>query len=352
MLIDDEYDIPAGADAVVLAPSLVSDRYVQFAPVYDGGPTMADGDEVPMDRTATPVELDRVYGALDDLSAALGPNGANADGALSDLIDTGAANLEGNGEALNRTLTGFSRAVRTLADNRDDLFASLDNLQTFTSALATVDAQVRQFNDNMAAVSEQLAAEREDLAQAVTLLNDALGDVARFVQDNTALLTTNVDRLADITLVLVQQRRALGEVLDVAPAALSNLARAYNPDYGTLDTRDNGLASQNPELLVCAALAQLGRITPEELPQQPVATPEVPVPDLVDLPTTTDSICARLLSGDANADGDRDDLDGNGVDDVDELWHAVFGGSAPSTGGGSGTDGGPIAGLPPLGGTS
>jgi virulence factor Mce-like protein len=119
MLIDDDYDIPADAQAVVLAPSLVSDRYVQFSPTYDGGPTMEDGDEVPLDRTATPVELDQVYGALDELSTALGPSGANQNGALSDLVDVGAANLDGNGEALNRTLTGFSQAVETLATNRE-----------------------------------------------------------------------------------------------------------------------------------------------------------------------------------------------------------------------------------------
>ena len=59
MVIDDDYDIPADAQAVVLAPSLVSDRYVQFSPVYDGGPTLEDGDEIPLERTATPVELDR-----------------------------------------------------------------------------------------------------------------------------------------------------------------------------------------------------------------------------------------------------------------------------------------------------
>ena len=179
MSIDDDYDVPADADAIVLAPSLVSDRYVQFSPVYDGGPKMEDGAEVPLERTAIPVELDAVYGALDELSEALGPNGANKDGALSDLVDVGAANLEGNGEALNRTLTGFSQAVETLAENRDDLFGSLDNLQTFTSALATIDAQVGQFNDNMAAVSDLLADEREDLQAAVALLSDALGDVAR-----------------------------------------------------------------------------------------------------------------------------------------------------------------------------
>jgi virulence factor Mce-like protein len=320
MTIDDDYDVPADADAVVLAPSLVSDRYVQFAPVYDGGPTMQDGDEVPLERTAIPVELDAVYGALDELSAALGPSGANENGALSDLIDTGAANLDGNGEALNRTLTGFSQAVETLAENRDDLFGSLDNLQTFATALATIDAQVGQFNDNMAAVSELLASEREDLQAAVALLSDALADVAGFVRDNTTLLTTNVDRLADVTLVLVQQRAKLGEVLDVAPAALSNLARAYNPDFGTLDTRDNGLGSMNAEVVVCGALAQLGRVDLQaDLPGR-ITDPTAPLRD------STEEICARLLSGDADADGNPDDLNGNQVPDYEELRNALLGG--------------------------
>ncbi len=348
MVIDEDYDVPADAAAVVLAPSLVSDRYVQFAPVYAGGETMQDGAEVPLERTATPVELDQVYSALDELAAALGPDGANANGALSDLVDVGAANLEGNGELMNRTLTGFSQAVRTLAENRDDLFGSLDNLQTFTTALATIDAQVGRFNDNMAAVMAQLEGEREDLADAITLLSSALADVARFIEDNTALLDTNVGRLADVTLALVQQRAALAEVLEVAPAALGNLARAYNPDYGTLDTRDNGVASQNPELLVCAVLAQLGRIQPEDLPI-PVDLDEVlPGDEIPSLETTTESICARLLSGDADADGSPDDLDGDGVRDLDQLWQEIFGGAPPGGGGGGGT----IIGLPPVGSAS
>jgi virulence factor Mce-like protein len=329
MSIDEDYDVPVDADAIILAPSLVSDRYVQLSPVYDGGPTMEDGAEIPLDRTAVPVELDAVYGALDELSAALGPTGANANGALSDLVDVGAANLGGNGDELNRTLTGFSQAVETLAENRDDLFGSLENLQTFTSALATIDAQVGQFNDNMAAVADLLEGERADLQEAVVLLSDALGDVAGFVRDNTALLTTNVDRLADVTLVLVQQRAKLAEVLDVAPAALSNLARAYNPDYGTLDTRDNGLGSLNAEVVVCGLLAQAGRIE-LQLP--------LPLPDLAGpLRDTVQDVCSRLLSGDADANGTVDDLNGNGIPDYEELRDALLGG-----GGG----GGVLPGLP------
>jgi virulence factor Mce-like protein len=335
MLVDEQYDIPADANAVVLAPSLVSDRYVQFAPVYSGGATMADGAEVPLERTATPVELDAVYGALDDLSVALGPTGANADGALQDLLRTGAANLDGNGAALNQTLTGFSQAVRTLAEGRDDLFSSVDNLQVFTSALASVDSQVARFNDNMAAVAAQLAGEREDLAKAIALLSQALGQVATFVQQNTALLTTNVDRLADVTLTLVQQRSALAEVLDVAPAALGNVSRAYNPTYGTLDTRDNSLGSTDPEVVVCQLLGTAGRL-------QLAGVDLTTVTEVLKLPPT-EQICSRLLSGDANADGSLDDLNGNGTPDLQELLTAIF---SPSAGGG----GGGLVGLPALGG--
>jgi virulence factor Mce-like protein len=322
MLVDDDYDIPADAKAVVLAPSLVSDRYVQFAPVYDGGPKMKDGDVVPLKRTGTPVELDQVYGALDELSSALGPTGANKNGALSDLVDVGAAHLDGNGASLNRTLTGFSKAVQTLSDNRDDLFGSLDNLQTFTTALATIDAQVSQFNDNMAAVSDLLKDERQNLTQAVQLLSQALADVAGFIQDNTTLLSTNINRLADVTLSLVQQRRALGEVLDVAPAALGNLAHAYNPDFGTLDTRDNSLGAANAEVVVCGALAQLGKVNLQT--DLPVAN-QVVNGVLKPITTTTESICARLLSGDPNADGTPDDLNGNHIPDYEELRQALAG---------------------------
>ena len=331
MMLSEDYDIPADAAAVVLAPSLVSDRYVQFAPVYSGGPTMENGAEVPLERTATPVELDRVYGALDELSVALGPDGANSNGALSDLVDVGAANLAGNGDALNRTLTGFSQAVETLARNRDGLFDSVDNLQTFTSALAAIDASVGQFNTNMAAVADLLEEERADLARAVELLSAALGDVAGFVRTNTDLLSTNVDKLADVTLALVQQRAALAEVLDVAPAALGNLAHAYNPDYGTLDTRDNSLGATSPEVIVCQILSSTNRLQ-LDLDVLPAIGLQLPF---------IEDVCSRLLSGDANADGSYDDLNGNGVPDLQELLTGLFGGATAPPGG-------PLLGLPQL----
>jgi phospholipid/cholesterol/gamma-HCH transport system substrate-binding protein len=249
MEYDDSYKIPKDVTAVVLAPSIVSDRYVQLSPVYSSGATLPDHAHV--DQTLVPVELDQVYKNIDNLDLALGPDGANKNGALSDLLKVSAANLDGNGAALHGTLDGLSKAVETLANSRGDLFATITNLQQFTTVLAQNDSTVRAFNSTLANVAAQLNGERTDLATAVKTLSSALAQVATFVQENKDDLTFNVKNLASVTTVLVKQKRALKEFIDTAPTALSNLQLAYNPKSGTLDTRADN-TTMGPAFLLCS----------------------------------------------------------------------------------------------------
>ncbi len=265
MAFDRKYKVPAEAVAVIVPPSVVSDRYVQLSPVYSGGPTLADGAALPLDRTATPVELDDIYKSLNDLNTALGPDGANKDGALSRLLRVGRENLEGNGDEINSTIKDLSKASKALSDGRDDLFGSVRNLQQFTTALASSDAEVRKFNENLASVSRQLDAEKEELAAAIRNLSLALAQVAAFIKENRQALTSNVEALAEVSAVLVRQKEALSTFLDVAPTALSDLNLSYNPSAGTLDTRNNFSASQDLPIFVCTALS---RLPVQQIPQQ------------------------------------------------------------------------------------
>ena len=249
--------VPADAQAVVIPPSVVSDRYIQLTPAYADGPVLADGADLPTDRTAVPLELDDVYRALDQFNTALGPNGANSSGALRDLVGTAAANLDGNGPNLGATLNGFADTLSTLADGRDDLFGSLTNLEQFVNALARSDQQVRLFNEQLATVSQQLAAEGGDLANALRSLATALADITGFVHDNRELLKTDVAALTDVTTILVKEQRAIVEVLDVAPLALSNLNLAYDAGSGTLDTRDDVMGPYDPASYVCSLMVDL-----------------------------------------------------------------------------------------------
>jgi len=266
--VDGEQPVPADVRAAVISPSVVGDRFVQLLPAYTGGDRLQDGDTIPTERTAVPVELDRVYSSLDDLMTALGPDGANADGALSRALATGAANLDGQGEALGSTVRDLSLAVETLAGGDDDLFGTIRNLQVFTSTLAGSDAEVRELNANLASVSDQLSGEREDLAAALENLAVALGEVSGFVRDNRQVLGDDLAALEEVTASVVAQQDAYAETLVNGPLALGNLNNAYNAASGTLDTRNNHDQENDPALFVCSLLhgaAQGNGVVPEDV---------------------------------------------------------------------------------------
>jgi phospholipid/cholesterol/gamma-HCH transport system substrate-binding protein len=265
--IDRDVDVPAGALAAVVAPSIVSDRYVQLSPAYTGGRKMADGEEIPPDRTATPVELDQLYQSLNRLATALGPDGANRAGALSDLLDTAAANLDGNGKALGNSIADLGKATRTLSGSQGDLFDTIANLERFTAMLRDSDDHVRNAEIQLRDVAGFLADDRQELAAALNELATALLQVRDFIRDNRGRLESNVDKLASITETLLRQRASLEEALDVAPLALTNVLGAYNPATGSFEGRGN-LRELGPE----PAPAPAPSTTVPALPLPPVGT--------------------------------------------------------------------------------
>ncbi|KAA0020208.1 MCE family protein [Antrihabitans cavernicola] len=254
MRVKSGVDIPADAKAVQVTPSLVSDRYVQLAPAYTKGPKMESGTLIPRDRTATPVEVDQLYASIDSLSAALGPNGANKDGALDDLVGTLGKNLDGNGAALGNTITELTGAARTLTSYRGDLFDTIKNLQVFVSALAKNDQQVREFNGQLSSLTGFLAGERQNLGDALNQLSYTLGDVAKFVHDNKDLVASNAEGLVQTTQTLANNRQDLADSLTVLPLALSNVVNAYDAESGTLASRIDLPETQDPFGTFCKLL--------------------------------------------------------------------------------------------------
>ena len=237
MTLDDDIQVPSNADAVVVSPSVVSDRYIQLTPAYTGGAQMTDGATIPIGRTQTPVELDQLYSTLNQLATALGPNGANANGALSNLLNVGAANLGGNGAALGNMITQLGAATRTLSGSQDNLFQTINSLQQFTTMLKNNNDQVQSVTQQLASVSGFLADDRQDLGQALDQLADALGKVQNFIQTNRSAIKSNVDKLNSISQILTNERSSLAEALDDAPLAVDNLLGAYDTTTHTLDGR-------------------------------------------------------------------------------------------------------------------
>lgn len=234
---DAQYKLPAGVKAAVITPTLVADRFVQLAPAYTGGPVLSSGGEIPLDRTAVPLELDKIYSSLADLTKALGPNGVNKDGSLSAVLHAGAKALGGNGELGNQTIANLARAAQTLGDNSDQIFGTVGNLAKLTATLQDNDKTVGEFMTRLARVSGQLSGERGDLRQALVAIANAVGIVRNFVHDNKNALVTDIKQLTTTVGVLAKQKKTLGTVLQLAPLGLGNLSDAFDPESGSVGIR-------------------------------------------------------------------------------------------------------------------
>ena len=237
MHYDAQYKLPAGAKAMIVTPTLVADRFVQISPAYTGGQVMADGADIPLDHTASPVELDRIYKSLAQLSNALGPNGANKTGALSDLVTAGANALRGQGQLANQTINNLAGAAEVFGDNSGTLFSSVRQLSDLTGVLAANDRFVNQFMGDLAGVSQQLSGERDDLQAALAALARAVGTVRTFVHDNKHLVETDVAELSDVLGALAKEKDALATAVQLGPLGLGNLTTAFDVKTGSIGAR-------------------------------------------------------------------------------------------------------------------
>ncbi|MGQ0624716.1 MAG: MCE family protein [Sporichthyaceae bacterium] len=229
MRVPADLKLPADAGALIIPPTVITDRYVELTPVWTSGPVLVDGAVIPLERTRTPVEFDRIVRALDSLATSL-TSDARTVGAIQDALGVAAGNLRGNGQLINDGIAGLSAAVGTLADNRDDLGALVRSLDSLTTTFARNDAVVRRFGRNLAGATDVLADNGALLADTVDELTLALTEVAEFVKSNSGQARIGVRALAEVLEVLSDHKRSLTEALDVLPLTLQNLTRTVDLD--------------------------------------------------------------------------------------------------------------------------
>jgi phospholipid/cholesterol/gamma-HCH transport system substrate-binding protein len=251
---DNKYSVPADAGAVIVAPTLVTGRYVQLAPVYTGGPTLSDGATIGLERTASPIEFDEVKKQVLTLARDVGTTPENPDGSLAEFVSTTADALDGNGTTLNRSLARLSDAVHTLGEGSPDLFATVGNLQRVTSALAANDRQIVGFTGQLAELSGFLNNNRTELDAALSSMSTTFDEVTSFIADNRELLKTDVNKLNTITGLLVDREDALASILHNGPTALSNFYNIYDADSKSLTGALAIPDVPDPRSLICALL--------------------------------------------------------------------------------------------------
>jgi virulence factor Mce-like protein len=220
--------IPAHAQALIMAPQVVNDRYVQLNPAYTGGPRMQDHAVIPLARTEVPISVDGIVDSLDQLSKALGPNGVNAHGALSSFLSSSAHSFGGDGAALHSTLLSLGSALGALSSKSPQLTALFDNLGNLSHVASQFTATYQAFADNLAVVSTDLASDDSDLGAALANLQKALGALAQFTATNASALGASVTNLNAFAGAVAAKQQQLAQVYSSLPIALNNLTQAVD----------------------------------------------------------------------------------------------------------------------------
>ncbi|MBB1056172.1 MCE family protein [Dietzia sp. B19] len=263
MKVDEDVPVPADATALLVAQSLVAERFVQLTPAFTGGEAMEDGGSIPVERTAVPVEWDAMKEQLMKLSSALGPTGDEETGALGEFVESADAMLDGNGAEVRDALNELSQTMALLSDGRENLFTTLKNLQLFVTALSRSEEQIVSFGGRLASVTQVLGDQTDDIDAALRELDLAVIDIDRFLENHGTRVTTAVDKLGQATEVVRDRRADLEGVLHVGPTAMANFYNIYRPYQGVLTgvLAMNHMA--NPTNFICGAIAGLANNTAE-----------------------------------------------------------------------------------------
>ncbi len=236
--VDSGHRVPADAAAVVVARSVATDRYVELTPVYRDGPAMADGAEIPLERTRTPVDFDDVLESLNSFATGIASSEETTE-AVQEFIDTGAEALQGKGPLLNQGIRSLAEATNGVHSQKDTIASTVKSLDVLLAAVAKDERVARRFIDQVSSASKLLASERKNFRTALRSLDRAVTVVAEFAVDNREAIIETLDGSTRLMRTVLAKQERLGEILRVMPLALQNVQRAG--EGGVLDVVLNPL---------------------------------------------------------------------------------------------------------------
>lgn len=235
--VDSDVRIPADVQAVTISNSILTDRQIELTPPYRDGPALQNHDTIGLNRTRTPVEFARVLDVLNKLSTSLRGDGQGG-GPVADVVDAGAAIVDGNGQAMKDALGELSDALRLSGDRgevtRDQLTTIIRNISTLSQAAADNDATLREFGSNIRQLSQVLTDEKFGTGTTGKKLNDIIAQLGEVLTTHREAIKQIVNNGDTVLTTTVDHQRDLAEFLDLTPMTLDNVYNAIDKTNGAV----------------------------------------------------------------------------------------------------------------------
>ncbi|WP_063064541.1 MCE family protein [Nocardia violaceofusca] len=230
LTVDNDVQIPKDVTAVLVSPSIVTNRHIELTPRYTGGPTLLDNAHLPLEATRTPVELDTMIKTIDEFAAALKPFDGTKVGPVSGTLLHDM--VAGQGTKIHETLEALSGALKVGMTNKDAISQIIIKLNELTSMLADNDQQVRDFSDKMTQMTQLLAQQAPGLQATLDQMNAFLSNTSGTFSQYQSQLASSLTGLKAVTDQLRANAAGVTEVVDVAPLLLQNLSRTMDTQGG------------------------------------------------------------------------------------------------------------------------
>jgi virulence factor Mce-like protein len=221
MSIDQKYPLPSDVRADLTQDTLLSQGFVQMSPGYSGGPRLPAGSVITLSRTSVPATTDELLASLNKFLGTINP--PTAAGAVNSLATV----LQGNGAQLNSLIHNASGTIGLLAQKGNELGQLIGALGQLTGTLDKQNGLIGQFINNYNTVSGVLADNRNQLAGAITHLNDATVQATALLQPNLSPLQQDVANLTSLSRGLDHNLGSLDQSLYSIPHLFQE--QGYDP---------------------------------------------------------------------------------------------------------------------------
>ena len=216
-----------GTVATIKYRNLVGERYVALTQEPGPATTLAEGQTIPKERTRPALDLTVLFNGFKPLFAALSPKDVNE--LSAQIISV----LQGEGGDINTLLGQTASLTKTLADRDAVIGRTIDNLTTVLTTVESHDEAFGELLKQLQRFVSGLAQDREAIGASLDDINDVTGDTAALLRAGRPDIKADIANLRRLsgTLNKPANTKEFEEFITGAPGKIETITRTAT--YGS-----------------------------------------------------------------------------------------------------------------------
>ncbi|MFB9237562.1 MCE family protein [Plantactinospora siamensis] len=204
-LDDDGVRLGTETGATIRIKTVLGQKYLALAPAGPG--RLAEGAQIPLERTAAPFDVVQAVSGLADTLDQVDTR------QLAAAFDTLSQTFADTPTSVHASLTGLSRLSQTIAGRDAELRQLLTRARSVTAVLADRDEEFRKLVADGNALLAEVTRRRDAIHALLVGTNDLATQLSGLVADNRAQLDPALRRLREVAAILQRNRDNLEKTI-------------------------------------------------------------------------------------------------------------------------------------------